>query len=363
MKLENIQILILRILGYKIEDINVKENIESSANLAKKAHLLSVDITELFFDKFNFKRFLLGILDLIFLLIYFTLLLAFSSIDSLFKLVDNEFMPENLNAIIIAFVFIYFGTISVRIDILTAEINGKLKFLKIAYFFQENIKEKHGLTDSNFKKLLIWGKLTEVLILRTIGPFIVLFINLIYLLMAIRSLNITLILSFPLFLHAILLIYLTIAFIGLSGVVIIYYTKLIFDQINDEIEMICKRSKWFVSFPNQRRLIWLAHKHNYYALLVNNANLVIRRSAALFFIVFPISTLIIPLNLSLYNHDYILQIFYIIYTFLLFSGGLLLAYLLSIVIESAHKPYKLIYKILRKRSFNLDFKLKVLIWY
>lgn len=69
MKLEDIQIWILRILGYKIEDINVKENIEFIANLAKKAHLLSVDITELFFDKFNYKRFILGILDLIFMLI------------------------------------------------------------------------------------------------------------------------------------------------------------------------------------------------------------------------------------------------------------------------------------------------------
>ena len=127
--------------------------------------------------------------------------------------------------------------------------------------------------------------------------------------------------------------------------------------------MICKRSKWFVSFPNQRRLIWLTHKHNYYALLVNNANLVARRTVAFFFITFPIVTLIIPLNLSLYNHDYVLQIFYIIYTFLLFSGSLVVAYSLSVLIETAHKPYKPIYKIIRKHSFSLDFKLKVLIWY
>ena len=127
--------------------------------------------------------------------------------------------------------------------------------------------------------------------------------------------------------------------------------------------MICKRSKWFVWFPNQRRLIWLTYKHNYYALLVNNANLVVRRIIAFFFITFPIVTLIIPLNLSLYNHDYILQIFYIIYIFAVFSADLLLAYLLSVLIESAHKPYKPIYKIIRKHSFSLDFKLKVLIWY
>ena len=207
MKLENIQILILRILGYKIEDINVKENIESSANLAKKAHLLSVDITELFFDKFNYKRFILGILDLIFMIIYFIVLIVFYNNDSLYKLIDNEFMPKNLNAIVIAFIFVDCTVISVRIDMMMAEWNGQLDFLKIIYFIQENIKEKHGLTDLNFKKLVIWGKLIEVLILRTIGPLIILFINLIYLLMAIRSLNVTLILLFPFFVHIIWLIY------------------------------------------------------------------------------------------------------------------------------------------------------------
>ena len=246
---------------------------------------------------------------------------------------------------------------------MTAEWNGQLEFLKIIYFFQENIKEKHGLTDLNFKKLLLWGKLIEVVVIRIIGPLMGLFIILIYSFFTIRSLNVTLLILSPFFFYAIWLIYLTLSLISSLCIVGLYYIKLLFDQINDEIEVICKRSKWFVSFPNQRRLIWLTHKHNYYALLVNNANLLFRRSICFFFIACPIVTLIIPLNLVLYNHDYILQIFYIICIFTTFSVYLNVAYFFSILIQSAHKPYKPIYKITRKHSFSLNFKLKVLIWY
>ena len=227
---------------------------------------------------------------------------------------------------------------------------------------QENIKEKHGLTDKNFKKLAIWGKLIETVFIRTISPLICVLLLLIYLLVAIRSLNVVLILIFPFFTHAIWLVYSTLAFVSAYNIIGIYYFKLIFDQINDEIEMIYKRSKWFVTFPNQKSLTWLTYKHNHYAMLVNNANLVFRKTIGFFFIAFPISTLAIPLNLVLYNHEYILQIDYIINIFTLFSGTLVNAYFFSVLIESAHKPYKLIYKILRKHSFSLQFKLKVLIW-
>lgn len=43
-------------------------------------------------------------------------------------------MPKNLKAIVIAFVFVDCTVISVRIDMMMAEWNGKLDFLKIWYF-------------------------------------------------------------------------------------------------------------------------------------------------------------------------------------------------------------------------------------
>lgn len=155
MKLENIQIWILSILGYKIQDINIKQSIELAANLAKKSHLISVDITELFFDKVNFIGFFLEILDFIFLFIYLIFLILVCVNDSLYNLVDNGFLPKNFKVILIGLIFAYSFSICIRFDLMTAEWNGKLGFLKIIYFIQENIKTKHGLTDRNFEKLTV----------------------------------------------------------------------------------------------------------------------------------------------------------------------------------------------------------------
>ena len=89
---------------------------------------------------------------------------------------------------------------------------------------------------------------------------IAVFLIMSYLLITIRSFNIIQILLFPFFFHAIWLIYSTFAWTCSFAFIALYYAKLIFDQINDEIEMIYKRSKWFITFANQKRLIWLTYK-------------------------------------------------------------------------------------------------------
>ena len=151
MKLEDIQILILSILGYEIHVADdVKESIKMIANLAKKAHLISVDITELFFNKFDLVRFFFGIVDLIFLLIYLIFSIVLYNNDSLYKLIDNEFLPKNFKVTLIALIFIYSFCICVRFDLMTSEWNHKLEFLKMCYFFAREHQRKTWINRQEF---------------------------------------------------------------------------------------------------------------------------------------------------------------------------------------------------------------------
>ena len=349
-----------RLLNKFVESIDIKKSIISVANLAKKAHLITVDITELFFDEFNYKRFFLGIIDLIILIVNVLTWFLFYKFDFLFQLVNNPFLPKNAKVVFIAFMCMYSFAAAIRFDLMIAERNDNLDFFRIIYFFQEDIKSKIGLTEKNLRKIKIFGKLFELTIIRAIIPLFCLLTGSIYLFIAIKSNNIIILLTVPFLFHGVWIAGSTFAVTGTLVVVGLYYMKLIFDQINDEMQVIFDKSKWLITFPNQKRLIWLTHKHNYFALVMNNINLAFRRSICVYFIVFSMS-LIISLNLILFSDDFVLLVVYLVYFMSVFILGFATAYFLSRQIESAHKPYKIMYKILRKRNFSLKFKLKVLI--
>ena len=151
--------------------------------------------------------------------------------------------------------------------------------------------------------------------------------------------------------------------IGLNGSICIfefYYYKLLFDQINDQIEMIYQQTMndKFILSKYQIRLIYLSEKHNSIGILVEENNLMLRRSCAVYFIVLACAQ-IIPLNLYLNTNIFFHKMFYLIYM-MTFSGlGFFIAYFLSTQIKSAHKPYKIIYKIFSKQRFMFRFKWKV----
>ena len=79
------------------------------------------------------------------------------------------------------------------------------------------------------------------------------------------------------------------------GIGIFYYYILIFKQINQQINLIKKKSKLFVTIRFRRILMRLIEQHNLIANQIITLNLVIRRTISVFFIVFAIF-LIIPLN-------------------------------------------------------------------
>ena len=64
----------------------------------------------------------------------------------------------------------------------------------------------------------------------------------------------------------------------------LYYYFLLFNQINDQINMIYQKSKWFLTFLHRIRLSILIDKHNLLAIQIYEINLVWRRSLLVFYI-------------------------------------------------------------------------------
>ena len=122
-----------RLLNQFVESIDIKKSIISIAGLAKRGHLITVDITEYFFGEFNYKRFFLGIIDLILLILFILIWFLFYKFDFFFKLIDNEFLPKNIKVVMIAFMNMYSFTAVIRFDLMTAERNDNLEFLHIIY--------------------------------------------------------------------------------------------------------------------------------------------------------------------------------------------------------------------------------------
>lgn len=104
-----------------------------------KTNFWLADFTEIYFDQTNSIRFRFCVFQTTFGLIMFI------KFDSLFKLIDNIFLPDNGEIILIGAVILFIPTIVDRFELIMAEINNKLWIFKSIYYSQENVKRKHGL--------------------------------------------------------------------------------------------------------------------------------------------------------------------------------------------------------------------------
>ena len=89
-------------------------------------------------------------------------MISFIFNDSLYSLVDNEFMPKNTRLLLVVALVFMLLTISFRFDVLINEWHNHLIGLKFAYYLQENVDLKHGLTSTNHFKLSMLTKLVEI---------------------------------------------------------------------------------------------------------------------------------------------------------------------------------------------------------
>ena len=344
------------------EFIDLSKTIDQTNYWIKKSQIISVDFTQLYFGKFISIRYWICCIHFITMICgLISCILVFSN-DWVFNLIDNEYLPKNFRKLILGGILLLIITISFRFDLLLAEWNGNIFVFKMFYCLEQDIKSKHGLTDENYKKFSILAKLL-VVCFKIGSPFVIVFVSLYYLYIAILSNKIILQLLIPFAFDIFWLIVSTCSVAGIFCISITYYYILLLSQINAQINLIYKQSKLLIRY--RRQLILLTEKHNFLAEQIAKINQVFRRSILGFFIILTLG-LVVSLNLYLKTNNQFEQFMLLSIFFISFIGGFGVATFMSTVIRVAHKPYKTIYKILQKQNFilnsksNFQFKWKVI---
>ena len=208
-----------------------------------------------------------------------------------------------------------------------AELNGSISVLKVIYYLQEDIKSKHGLTNSNHKKLTILALILKaVLILSSISTFTIMSLTLLYI--SIMSKRITMLILTPFLIYILWSIILSLACSFILGFVVIYYYLLVFSQINYQNNMIYQNSKCFLTFLHRIRLYILINKHNLIAIQISKINFVIRRSLFAFYIGLALVQ-VIPVNIILKSHIWFEKILYLSGLICIMVSGFIMPYCLS----------------------------------
>ena len=343
---------------------NVSRTIEFINYMIMKTQYSSVDFTGWYCDEFNLKRYLICLFHLIMLSICLFLGWLFIQIDYFFNLIDNDFLPKNIKLLLATGIFILMLTIAIRFDVFMGEWTRIILVYRYFYYLEHDIRLEHGLTKHNYKKLSTLARIVEVVILKGSIPLIGFLLVGSTLFITINSGRIFLqIIGCPLLIYNILIVVTTLTLAGAISIVSIYYFKLLFDQINNQIKIIYKRSnlQGFIRFNDKKRLISMVKKHESISILVYKSNLMIRRCVSILFINLAFMQ-IIPLNLLIETDVRLEQIMYLIYLFTSLSYGLGVSLLFSMQINSAHKSWKTIYQILKiKHKSNFYFEWKVIL--
>ena len=345
-----------------IEFIDLSKTIKSIGYLAKKSYLTSVDFTEISSGELNILRYLINWVHFILINIVFSILFGLVINDNLYSLIDNEFLSKNTKTILVVCLIGLSLTISIRFDILMNEWHQHLKGLKFIYYLQENLEMKHGLTRRNLLKLSFVTKFMDFG-LRSLVPLLLSSFSIILLYVTILSHRLMLFILYPVFIYFIIALAFTNSFIMVISVLLLFYYKLTFDQLNDQFDSIAKRSLHSVSFIDQIILIRLVKRHNEKAQKLNLVNLMVRRTIGWLYVALAVCQML-PLNLYFEEENIFYKIMYFLYLLSVFFGGFLISLLFSWQIKSAHRPTKIINKILmrdlHKKKLGFYFKWKVI---
>ena len=363
-----IQDKILNLKSKANEYFILKNSLQHLSNFIKKSYVFSIGFDDIYYGNKNAKQLKISIFILAYL--WFTVFYGLSSIfnDYMFSMMDIPLFSGHLRQLVMLGTSIVFLDAMFKTDYLIGEINCNLNPFKVFYYLMMNWKRNHQLNDKNYKKLAILSRIIQFGLIDFGIIFILIVIYITFIQLAILSKNKLFWISFIVTMTP---VYINVPIITISTIclyiIIFKYYIMIFDQINDQINLILcgnKKSKLFQRRPkainktNQRKLINLIDQHNKASIEIDNINLIIRRSIASLFInisIVKIMSLYLLVNWNQFIIKILLSfIFFIIVTF---SFGV--CYIFTLQIKSAHQPQKTIYSIVCKYKLNLRFKLKV----
>ena len=153
------------------------------------------------------------------------------------------------------------------------------EYLKFIYYLKQNWKRKHQLNDASFKKLCNLLIINNLFVIDLLTPSILItvFITLIHIYLITNS-NTWLIMS-PFILYNVYLQSITSASVGSIITISILYYKMLYDQINNKIKLICKSE--LLTRIHRLNLFKAIRQHNLCSIQLNKINLLFRLTAAI----------------------------------------------------------------------------------
>ena len=267
------------------------------------------------------------------------------------------FLPQKARIGCLGMMILLLHNAVFKTDLILSKVNCKICPFKIFYPLMKDAKSIHKLTDRNYKKLAVLSRLIIIFALNYAGPIVIILSISLETLLTISSGQ----LYWFLYQCFTTPIYINMIMSYATGICLVYvyfpYYKFRFDQLNDQIKSAIP-TKILINFKIEKQLLNLIRKHNQLALKVNRLNMLLRPTAATFFITLSLIK-IISLYLIIYMKHLLIRILVInvFVTFFFFGFGMSLAF--SLQIKSAHQSIKLIYSIFSKHKMRLLLRFKV----
>ena len=352
-------------INNKIVNLKIKiqnhYSFEKSLNyimkIAIKYYVFSINFNDIYYGRKNPKQFKMCVFIYILSWLLTICAMSFLLSDYLYSFIDGSF--ENLR-VILFFITVSSSMIVIgKTDFLLAEVKSNLKPFKIFYYLINDMKSKHKLSRENYKKLAILSRILQIFIIDygLKAALVLGFIASIRVALESRTLFVQL--SIILFIFPIGVIYcftaVTYFFIIYS---LIYYYKLLFDQINNQFKLISQQIPLVINKTKENQLIRLIKQHNLISIEIYEINLLVRRTVAFVFIIFSLIK-IISCYLIIYSNDILIKFAFgnMVIGFTVFSFGM--SYLFSLQIKSAHQSYQIIHSIISKYKMRFHVKIKV----
>ena len=337
----------------------MEKSLQTLSNTLRYYYVLPKGFDEIYNGIKMTKRFKLYILICIFNWIATFYHLIWISSDYIWSKTDGPFLPEKIK-VCFAGITILLNFISVfKTDLILGEIKYNLSPLKVIYLLTNNNKESHKLTDRNYKRLAIWIRIIITFMLNYVKPTFIILCILMLTLVSLLSCQLYWLMyemiMTPVYINM-LMVYLT-----ASCVIYVYfpYYNFRFDQLNHQIKATISNGKRkIIHLKLEKKLLSLIDEHNKLSIEVNGMNLMIRRSAAVFFITLSLIK-ILTLYLMIYVKNFLIKFVAINAFFMFFSFGFGISLALSMQIKSAHRSLKLIDSIVSNYKMRLPLRFKV----
>lgn len=318
-----------------------------------KHNVISVGIDDIYFGHKNSKRFSMCILNCIFVWLFqvvFYYILVFHN-----WIFHYPNLPDQFEALVFCCTSLSLPIATMKTVYLKIQLNDNLSFLKFIYYLKQNFKQKHQLNDVNFKRLCKLLIVNNLFVIDLLVPSILItvFISLIHVYLITNS-NIWLIIS-PFILYNVYLQSITSASMGSIITISILYYKLLYDQINDKIKLICKSE--LLTRIHRLNLFKAIRQHNLCSIQLNKINLLFRLTAAVANVTLSLNQLIL-INALINITSYYFNITLIFISIMVFICNFILTYFFSLQIKSAHQSYQQLFSLI-KFQFPLPFKWQV----